>query len=133
MSWEEEADQPLASFAGRLATNTVLASGDPLDGMAALFFETRLKRRHIALLWGVYVRPPARGTGLARALVEAAIETARGGAEHLRLTVGTHNAAAERLYRSLGFTEYGIEPAGRRVGGRDIHDRLMTLDLTAPG
>ena len=48
-------------------------------------------------------------------------------------TVGTHNAAAERLYRSLGFTEYGIEPAGLRVGGRDIHDRLMTLDLTAPG
>ena len=109
----------------------MLASGDPLAGMAGLSFETRIKRRHVAHLWGVFVRPEQRGSGLARALVAAAIEKARGRVDHLRLAVDAANGPAVGLYRSLGFVAYGLEPAGLRTEGVDSDDLLMTLDLRA--
>ena len=60
----------------------------------------------------LYVRPSARGTGLGKLLVEAAISTAReNGYVELRLDTLASMAAAQRLYLSLGFVE--IPPYGK--------------------
>lgn len=53
----------------------------------------------------LYVRPEARRHGLGRALVDAALETARlRGAENVVLHTLTRWRAATALYRSMGFT-----------------------------
>jgi ribosomal protein S18 acetylase RimI-like enzyme len=54
----------------------------------------------------LYVAERARGAGLGRALVQAAIERARErGCRRIDLDVDPDNAAAQALYRSLGFRE----------------------------
>jgi GNAT superfamily N-acetyltransferase len=57
----------------------------------------------------MFVRPEARGHGLGRALVDAALETAAGlGYERLRLDTVAELVEAAELYRTVGFVE--IEP-----------------------
>ena len=53
------------------------------------------------------VAPPARGRGLGRALLQAAINKARTMAEHMFLEVGADNPAALALYAALGFAKVG--------------------------
>ena len=90
-SWDEEASRPLDWFIERLTTNIVWGGWidrDPaIAGTAALFVPTTAKLRHKGTVWGVYVRPEARRTGLARALLAALISEAPAPVEELRLTV----------------------------------------------
>jgi GNAT superfamily N-acetyltransferase len=86
--------------------------GQALIGTVALEFNAKPKTQHKALLIGMYVTPAARGTGAGRALLMAAVEHARA-LENLlllTLTVTEGNEPALRLYRSVGFLDYGVEP-----------------------
>ncbi len=113
--WEER----LAGGAG--AGELVLGAFEArtLVGVAGVAFHTREKLRHKARLFGMYVRAGQRGRGLARRLVEAALEAARArpGVELVQLTVTSGNGAAERLYRRCGFEPFGLEPRALAVTG----------------
>ncbi len=86
---------------------------------------------HKGYLWGMYVRPDARNTGVGRKLAEAVIDYAREHVEILQLDVVSENKAARRLYASLGFVEYGIERKALKQHGRYYDEVLMAKDLTA--
>ncbi|WP_030275853.1 GNAT family N-acetyltransferase [Streptomyces sp. NRRL B-24484] len=64
-----------------------------------------------AHLVGVFVRPEQRGTGLARALFDAAIDFAHGldglKVSRVRLYVHQDNERAEAFYRKIGFARSG--------------------------
>ena len=65
----------------------------------------------------LYVVPAARGSGLGRALAEAAVEAARGlGHRELRLDTLPSMTAAIAMYEQMGFTRmppyYGPTPPG---------------------
>jgi ribosomal protein S18 acetylase RimI-like enzyme len=64
----------------------------------------------------LYVREKARGTGLGRALVEAAVERARRrGCGRIQLDTNEGNAAARALYESLGFSAWAETPGGNNL------------------
>ncbi|MGY2049283.1 N-acetyltransferase family protein [Methylobacterium sp. JK268] len=125
-SFDEEAARPVAWFAERLAAGHVLGAWTPegrLVGLAGLAFHDTAKLRHKALLWGVYLRPEARGTGLAERLIRRVLGEAGARASDVHLTVGAANAAARRLYARLGFAAYGTEPRALFVDGA-FHDEI---------
>ena len=98
---------------------------------AGLSFESPLKSRHKALLFGMYVAPAARGAGTGRRLVEAALALARArpGLRVVQLTVTQGNAAAQALYARCGFEVFGQEPMAVFVDGR-FHAKVhMWRDL----
>ena len=126
-SFEDEAARPLATFAERLTSSVVFAAfeGDTPLGTAGFRADTGPKQAHKGMFWGMYVRPAGRGTGIARRLVEAVLDHARPRVEILRLTVAEGTVPAQKLYDSLGFTVYGVEPRALRVEGRMVNEVLM--------
>jgi ribosomal protein S18 acetylase RimI-like enzyme len=133
-SWEDEASKPLVWFAQRLERNAVFGGWletPTLAGAAGLLVPKETKLRHKGVLWGMFVRPEARGTGLAAALAGRVIEQASSSVEELRLTVVASNTPAVRLYTRLGFRQYGLEERALKVGGRYHVELLMALPLCA--
>lgn len=131
-AWEDEADKPLDWFAERLTTNLVIGGtvyGPGLEGVAGLMVPQGAKQRHRGVLWGMYVCPDARGTGLAAALVAQVLQAARGRVEAVRLTVVASNPAAIRVYRAAGFAEYGLERQALKLGRTYYDEMLMAVPL----
>jgi RimJ/RimL family protein N-acetyltransferase len=102
-----------------------------LIGSTGLHREEGAKDRHKAMIWGVYTAPEARGTGVGRALMAAAIAYAREtpGIERLILAVATHNTAARALYVSLGFEPWGLERHALKLPDRYIDEEYFALEL----
>jgi RimJ/RimL family protein N-acetyltransferase len=134
-SWEDEAAKPASWWTERLETNTVLGGwidGPPLLGVAGFRVHAAAKLRHKGILWGMYVRPQARGTGLAMSLVQRIIEQAKPLVEELCLGVATSNRAAHRLYSAAGFEPYGLERRALKLGEEYYDELLMALVLPHP-
>jgi ribosomal protein S18 acetylase RimI-like enzyme len=93
---------------------TVLLDGDPAAGFALLRFRPALVTETLeCYLQELYVVPDRRGRGIGRALMEAAMETARErGATYMDLGTGEDDVAARALYESLGFSNREGKPDG---------------------
>jgi GNAT superfamily N-acetyltransferase len=93
---------------------TILLAGDGPVGLVVLRFRPAIWSEALeCYVAELYVVPERRGQGYGRALMEAAIETARGeGAVYMDLGTGEHDLAARRLYESLGFSNREGKPDG---------------------
>ena len=91
---------------------TILLAGEGPDGLAVLRFRLAITTPGLeCYLAELYVAPEQRGRGLGRALMNAAIDEARGrGADYMDLGTSEDDVAARALYESLGFVN--------REGGR---------------
>jgi len=92
----------------------VLLGGDGPDGFAQLRFRPWVYSAGLhSYLEELYVVPDLRGNGLGRALLEAAMETARTeGAEQMELGTSEDDVAARKLYESSGFINREGGPDG---------------------
>ena len=116
----DEPTAPVAQLAERVAElivgdeSTVLLVGESPDGLAVLRFRPALWSSGLeCYLAELYVRPPRRGQGLGRALMEAALREARTrGADTIEIGVDEPDLVARRLYESLGFSNRSGGSAG---------------------
>jgi ribosomal protein S18 acetylase RimI-like enzyme len=104
-------------------------AGERLVGTATYIQNTREKTRHKGTMVAVYVAPDWRAAKLGRKLIEEIIAHARALGVMLQCTVTAENAAARRLYHSLGFLPYGLERDALCVDGRFLDEELLVLDL----
>ena len=137
-SAEERGALPLQWWASRLAVapdaaTVVLGAfvDDRLAGAAGVEFESRMKARHKATLFGMMVPEAARGRGIGQALVEAALALARArdGVLLVNLTVSEGNDKAQALYERCGFVVFGVEPLAIAVGATFVAKIHMWRDL----
>ncbi len=133
-AYEDEAVLDRARFVERLAapgfTRFGGFAGDDLVGIAGLQLRSVAKQRHKAALFGMYVDAAHRHGGLAQQLVGAVIAGARdAGALALQLAVTVGKTRAQRFYRRMGFTVYGVERRALLVNGVFHDEELMELDL----
>lgn len=134
-SFEEESARDLASFAAWVSPATLpnVVIGAFLDGQlignAGFFVSGAIKSRHKGTLFGVFVRPPFRGQGVARQLVEAVLRHAAEHVEIIRASVVIENLAARKLYYDLGFRPFGFEAQALKIGGRYYDEEHIALSL----
>ncbi|MFI8836640.1 GNAT family N-acetyltransferase [Streptomyces afghaniensis] len=105
----------------------VAEAGDRLAGYLHLGFPTPVdSNRHVRQIQGLVVSEEARGRGVGRALVRAAVDEARRrGARRLTLRVLGHNTPARKLYEAEGFVVEGVLPEEFRLDGQYVDDVLM--------
>lgn len=81
---------------------------------------------HVLAIQGFVVAEEARGRGVGRALIRAAVtEARRRGARRLTLRVLGHNTPARTLYESEGFAVEGVLPGEFHLDGAYVDDVLM--------
>jgi ribosomal protein S18 acetylase RimI-like enzyme len=110
-TFERESSESLQYFVDRLERNVVFGGffGDSLAGVAGFYRQEGIKMSHKGVLWGMYLKPEARGSGLAPILVERLLEHASQEVEQVQLTVVASNPRAIRFYERMGFVAYGLE------------------------
>jgi GNAT superfamily N-acetyltransferase len=136
-SAEEFRALPIETLIARLSgggdDNFVMGAfdGDRLIGTAGFVREQRIKARHKGRVWGMYVTADARGRHVGRALLDKLVACARtlDGLEQIMLSVTQHQAAARRLYESVGFSVWGHEPNSLHVADESLDEDYMVLRL----
>ena len=130
-TFERENAMPLSWFAERVVKGNVFGAfvDGELLGVAGYWPQEGSKVRHKAGLWGMYVRPDARGSRLGERLIDAIVSHASSRVEQLTLGVAEGNESARLLYRKTGFSEYGREMKALKQDGRYIDEILMVRFL----
>lgn len=135
-AYEESVNLPASEISRRLESSDdsfILGAFAPnLAGIVGFYRKVGIKIQHKGIIWGMYVSPEFRGSGLGKSLMQEMINRATGlpGLEQLHLAVSTHNTAARNLYLSLGFSSYGIEPCAKKLATMYTHQELMVLKLS---
>ncbi|GAA2312995.1 GNAT family N-acetyltransferase [Streptomyces kunmingensis] len=108
-------DHLVAELAGRVVGYVRLVRPTPLPANA-----------HVRQIQGLAVADEARGHGVGRTLVRAAVEEARRlGARRITLRVLGHNTPARKLYEAEGFVVEGVLPEEFLLDGEYVDDVLM--------
>jgi RimJ/RimL family protein N-acetyltransferase len=139
-SAEEHRGSTVDVFAARLGPsnshNFVLGAfvDGQLVGTVGFARHQNLKDNHKGRIWGVYLKNDHRGKGIAHQLLSEVLQRARSqpGLEQIVLTVGQSQAAAKRLYLSLGFEVFGHERHALKVGDVYVDEDYMVFHFQAP-
>ena len=142
-SHDEEALKPLSWTQERLKAREVtpvkfvlgaFSEAGRLLGSVGLSVEEKLKQQHKALLFGMFTAIEERNRGIGRALLAECLNRASRvpGLEQINLTV-TEGNAAERLYASVGFERFGVEPRAIKCDGEyygKVHMVLLLREVS---
>jgi GNAT superfamily N-acetyltransferase len=128
--------RPLTHFAAQIQSlpdNFIVGAfhDGTLAGMAGFYRSEGPKLRHKGNIWGMYVAPDLRGSGVGRKLLQEIIAKARTFADivQLHLSVVADNAKARTLYLSSGFEIVGCEPRAVKVDGKFLDEDRLILRL----
>jgi ribosomal protein S18 acetylase RimI-like enzyme len=140
-SYEESIDLPMENVKERISEsvdNFIIGAfhdEQGLVGLAGFRREKNVKLKHKGNIWGVYVNTAFRNQGIAKQILQTIIQQAKqlGGMRLILLTTNVSNLASKKLYHSLGFTTFGIEPQAMYVNHVFLDEEFMVLKLHDEG
>ena len=96
-------------------------------GMIVYIFNKKIKARHIANIFGVYVKKEFRGGGIGWKLVESAISLIKKNKRIIKinLCVNPKQKAALNLYKKFGFKKIGTLKKDLFVSGKFYDETVM--------
>ncbi len=125
---------PDSALVAKLSAGEVIGAfeGAAIVGFVELRRGGPAQMRHMADVGPLYVHPSVRRRGLARALLDAAVDAAlQMGVLQLELCVDNQNFGAQALYQACGFEQIGLRPRSVIVDGVARDDVLMLRQLDA--
>ena len=133
-TFELEDKLDVAWFAGRLEDSHIMGAfrDGELVGTAGFAIQQGQPNAHKGRLFGMYVRSSSRNLGVGRLLLSAVLDVARENVELIQLSVVKENRPARRLYESVGFLEFGMEPKASKLGDKYYDEAHMALDFSRP-
>ena len=116
----EPSDESIEGTVRRLLADPnaeFLLAGDPAAGVCQLRYRLSVWTGvDDCCLEDLFVEDAGRGSGMGRALVEAAVERARErGCARMELDANEANPPAMALYEAVGFSAWADPPGGRRL------------------
>lgn len=126
--YDEESARSSEQIAERFRREVILGGfvSGTLHGIVTFLQQIPSKRRHVGMIWNMYVSEEQRGTGLADTLFKHVLETASLKVDQVELYVAVDNPRGRRFYQRFGFESYGVMPRALRVQGQD-YDALMMV------
>ena len=137
-TYEEEIKKPLEGLIYRFnngyiepsEANFVLGAfnnENKIIGVVGLSRGRRIKLRHKATIWGMYVSAEYRKNGIGRLLMSEILKIAKSmeGLEQLNLSVISNNTKARNLYISMEFEIYATEKNAIKLDGKYFDEDFM--------
>ena len=105
--------------------------GEVLAGIIGFIREPKLKKKHKAIIWGMYVSPGFRIKGIAKKLLLEVIRRAKNidGLSKIILSVTQPQEKALGFYEHFGFVKYAVEKDALRVDGQKIDEIFLSLEF----
>lgn len=128
-SYEEELEKPQTEWENRIR-NVLFAEHEGIPvGMVVCGFETRLKTRHVAHIFGMFVRGEYRGRGIGSLLMDEALRNIRKNQDIVKVTLSVNPLQKEavELYRKYGFVPVGTLRRELRVS--DAFSDMLVMEL----
>ncbi len=104
---------------------------DRLIGIVGFVRQKRIKQKHKAFIWGMYVDPVFRGLGIGEKLMLDIIQRTKNldGLSKIVLSVTHLQQDSKRFYQKLGFIQYAVEKDALRVSGQKIDEIFMCMKI----
>ena len=127
---ERNSGETGAIFLAYVQKNEPGISETDIAGMMGIFRGASSKVRHSATIWGVYVSPRYRKSGIGSQLLQTCLDWAKAHrVEIVKLGVVTTIDSARRLYERNGFKIYGNEPKALFVKGIYYDEFWMAREI----
>ena len=126
-SYEEEENFTKEEWQMRMKNALFAMSDDSPVGTITYLFDGRLKTKHIARIFAVYVDPKRRGQGIGNKLLETALRLIQEnkGIVKVQLMVNLEQVAAVELYKAMGFAVVGQMKKEIQVDGQFYDELIM--------
>lgn len=130
-SYEENKEYKLDFFKNRILSSFIIGAFDKgkIIGTAGYFLFDKLKTKHKACLWGVYVKTNYRGQSISYCMSEKVIELLPDDVNLIHVMVTENNIPAIKTYEKLGFKKWGLEEKALKIDNEFYNEIHMVKFL----